>query len=86
MFNEANSVEDFVISLISQKRAENGWSYVPATQLDRVESDVLIESEVRDALVRLNPEIQANPDYADEVLYRLRAIILSVGSDGLPSK
>ena len=33
--------------------------------------------------MRLNPEIAAQPDRADEVLYKLRAIVLSVRSDGL---
>jgi type I restriction enzyme R subunit len=44
---------------------------------------VLVEGTLRDALVRLNPEIAAEPDRADEVLYRLRAILLSVRTDGL---
>ena len=38
---------------------------------------------VRDALIRLNSEIKARPDLADEVLYRLRTIPLSVQSEGL---
>ncbi|HEV2583144.1 MAG TPA: HsdR family type I site-specific deoxyribonuclease, partial [Ktedonobacteraceae bacterium] len=59
------------------------WRYVPATQLGRAESDVLVEEEVRKALIRLNPEINARPALADEVIYRLRAILLSVRSDGL---
>jgi type I restriction enzyme R subunit len=44
---------------------------------------VLVETWVRDALIRLNPEIAAEPELADQVLYKLRAIILSVRSDGL---
>jgi type I restriction enzyme R subunit len=44
---------------------------------------VLVEPWVRDALIRLNPEIAADPELADQVLYKLRAIILSVRSDGL---
>ena len=43
----------------------------------------MVESWVREALIRLNPEIAAQPDRADEVLYKLRAIALSVRSDGL---
>ena len=38
---------------------------------------------VGEGLIRLNPEIAARPDRADEVLYKLRAIVLSVRSDGL---
>ena len=38
---------------------------------------------MREALIRLNPEIAAQPDRADDVLYKLRAIIMGVRSDGL---
>jgi type I restriction enzyme R subunit len=44
---------------------------------------VLVESHLREALVRLNPEIAAQPDRADDVLYRLRAILMGVRDDGL---
>ena len=44
---------------------------------------MLVELWLREALIRLNPEIAAQPDRADEVLYKLRAIVLSVRSDGL---
>ncbi len=35
------------------------------------------------ALIRLNPEIAVQPERADDVLYKLRAIISGVRSDGL---
>ena len=35
------------------------WDYVPAVQLLRKTSDVMVESWVREALIRLNPEIAA---------------------------
>ena len=38
---------------------------------------------LREALIRLNPEIAAQPDRAEDVLYKLRAIIMGVRSDGL---
>jgi len=60
-----------------------GWHHLAATHIPRQPHEVLVEPWVRDALLRLNPEIAANPDRADEVLYRLRAIVLSVRSDGL---
>ena len=60
-----------------------GWQYIPFDKLPRQQTEVLVEAQLRDALVRLNPEIAAQPDRADEVLYRLRAIILSVRGDGL---
>ncbi len=60
-----------------------GWHYLPPQQLPRQPQAVFVESFVRDALIRLNPEIAANPERVEEVLYRLRAIVLSVRSDGL---
>ena len=59
------------------------WDYVPAAKLPRQSTDVLVESWVREALIRLNPEIAAQPDRADEVIYNLRACILSVQAEGL---
>ena len=52
-------------------------------QVPRQPGDVMVESWLREALLRLNPEIAAQPDRADEVIYALRATILSVQADGL---
>ena len=60
-----------------------GWHYVPALDLPRRINDVFVEDYVRASLIRLNPSIVEKPERADEVLYRLRAILLSVRSDGL---
>jgi type I restriction enzyme, R subunit len=59
------------------------WAYMPAAEIPRQPGDVMVESWVREALIRLNPEITAQPDRADEVIYNLRAILLSVQADGL---
>lgn len=97
MFNEENTVEQMVLdtlgggvsgNLVAEACAAYGnsvgkWKYIPAEQLPRQHSDVFVEAYLRDALIRLNPEIKAQPDRADEVLYRLRTIPLSVQSEGL---
>ena len=59
------------------------WAYVAATALPRQPGEVMVEPWVREALISLNPEIAAQPDRADEVIYALRAILLSVQGDGL---
>jgi type I site-specific restriction-modification system R (restriction) subunit len=59
------------------------WTFVPPTGITRQPGDVLVEGWLREALLKLNPEIAAQPDRADEVFYQLRAILLSVHSDGL---
>lgn len=73
MFFESD-LEKMLIDTISK----NGWRYIPATELPRAHSDAMVEPMVREALIRLNPEIAARPEYADDVIYKLRAVILSV--------
>ena len=46
--------------------------------------EVLLEGQVKDALIRLNPEIEADPDEADEVIYNLRAILISARTSPHP--
>jgi len=72
-FNEQN-VEDMVIHAVKS----NGWDYIPAGVLPRAEADVMVESYLRDALIRLNPCIAENPSHADTVIYKLRALISTV--------
>lgn len=74
MFNEDNTIEQMVLSTL----IKNGWNYIAAEDLPRRESDVLVESMVKDALIRLNPEIAEKPERADEVIYKLRTLMISV--------
>ena len=59
------------------------WDFVEPLKIPRQPTDVLVEPWLRQALINLNPEIAAQPDRADEVIYALRAILLGVGTDGL---
>lgn len=72
-FPESTAVRDYVRDLLTTKDCP----FVAGTDLPRTTGQVLQEGEVREALIRLNPEIAAEPTRADEVLHRLRAIILS---------
>lgn len=94
-FNELNSVENFIVHRLSgvnlnAQGAEESpakytgmWEYRVPQELKRGVNEVLVESELRDALVRINPEIEAIPERADEVIYKLRAILISVNQTGL---
>lgn len=73
-FNEDNTVEQMVLTTLAQ----NGWKYIPSEDLPRMHSDVLVEPMVKEALIRLNPCIAEEPSRADEVIYKLRTVILSV--------
>lgn len=78
-FNEDNAVEQLFIETLKK----NGWKYIPAEQLDRELSDVMVESMVKNALIRLNPEIEEEPSRADEVIYKFRAMLKPFPADNL---
>lgn len=83
-FTEENTVENFLRDRLT--RGEHGrpaWRYSSGKELDRNEEDVLITSDVRRALVELNPDIALNPSRVEEVLYKLQAIVVSSGGGGL---
>ena len=74
MFNEDNTTEKLLI----QTLIKNGWTYIDPEHLNRDHTDVIIDSLLKNALIKLNPEIQEDTDRADEVIHRLRTMILSV--------
>lgn len=78
MFTEA----DFE-KMVCETIAQNGWKYIPAEELPRAYSDVLVEPMVKKALIRLNPVIAEEPSRADEVIYKLRSLILSAQANNL---
>ena len=83
-FNELNSVEHYIIHQLSGVNLNSNevqepkvgygaqWQYKSAADLNRSVNEVLIEQELKDALIRLNPEINTKPELADEVIYKLR--------------
>lgn len=94
-FNELNSVENYIIKQltgvnlntneVSEDRSLYGgyWEYRSSNELQRGVNEVILESILKSFLIKLNPEIKRNPDLADEVLYKLRTILLSVHQVGL---
>ncbi|WP_075594226.1 type I restriction endonuclease subunit R [Pseudoalteromonas sp. PAB 2.2] len=98
-FTELNSVEHYIIHQMTgvnlnasqdnnQVNDPHGqyalqWQFQSPEQLGRGVNEVLVESQLVKALIRLNPEIEANPNLADEVIHKLRAILISVNQVGL---
>jgi len=78
-FNETITVERMILDACQGL----GRQFVPRPQLPRQAADVTPESQLRDALIRLNPEIPAQPDLADEVIYKMRIIPQAIQSDRL---
>jgi type I restriction enzyme R subunit len=74
IFNEDNTIEKMVLVTLQNV----GWKYISPDDIKRDLSDVMVESMVKDALIRLNPEIAEEPSRADEVIYKLRTLINSV--------
>lgn len=97
-FNELNSVEYFIIHKltgINLNTNEAGlvvdsslndyvkWRYIQSDLLLREYTDVLVEKELKDALCRINPKIATQPSRAEDVIHKLRAILITVGNVGL---
>lgn len=98
-FNEQNTVEHFIIhqltgvnlnvvqgNVVKEDAVEYDsvkWKYVQADLLQRDITEVFVEKELKAALCRLNPDIAAQPDKADEVIHKLRAILITVNNVGL---
>ncbi|MFH8441449.1 type I restriction endonuclease subunit R [Streptomyces sp. NPDC018026] len=79
-FNEANTVRDFVRDLVQSVDVR----FVPGSHLPRPTDEVMLQQQVREALIRLNPTIEADPRLADEVIYKLRAILISARNTANP--
>jgi type I restriction enzyme R subunit len=79
-FNEAKTVRDFVRDLLQFHEVP----FVAGPNLARRTDEALLEGHVKTALIRLNPEIAAEPARADEVIYNLRAILVSARTTSHP--
>ena len=94
-FNELNSVEHYIIHKLSGLNLNTKelqepalgygakWDFKSSEELQRSVNEVLVESELKEALIRLNPDIAAKPELADEVIYKLRAVLITVNQVGL---
>ncbi|MFX0573123.1 type I restriction endonuclease subunit R [Nocardia nepalensis] len=79
--SEASTVQAALLARLTSD--DLGWEHIRGTDLQRLPTSVLLEEHVRDALIRLNPLIKRDPRRVDEIIPKLRAVILSVGEDGL---
>lgn len=80
-FTEANTIQAAVIARLT--KPDMGWTMVAPDQLDREDISALIEPDITEALLRLNPVIARDPSRVDQVLPLLRAAVLSTFEDGL---
>lgn len=62
------------------------WKYIHGENLlhyGKQPQDVFVDTWLKDALCRLNKPMAANPDLADEVIHRLRGVLLEANYSGL---
>lgn len=80
-FTEASTVQAAIVDRLA--KPDLGWKHVRGKDLDRTVDGVLIQRELIDALIRLNPAIAAKPERVEEVLPRIRLAVISAVNDGL---
>ncbi|OSQ35489.1 type I restriction endonuclease subunit R [Thalassospira mesophila] len=81
-FNEANTIEEAIRDRLSALPGNN-WAFIHGADLPREAQDVLIGSWLKDALCRLNSDIDKDPEKADEVIYKLRGVLVEARHSGL---
>jgi type I restriction enzyme R subunit len=64
-------------------KSDIGWKFIAGDALARDETEVLVEKDLIWALKQFNPLIAKQPDRVDEVLPRIRALVLAAYNDGL---
>ena len=79
-FTEASTIQ---AGLIEKAQANLGWTYVPSDELSREATGVFIEDDLVEALIRLNPVIAEKPERVDEIIPKLRALVLTTPTEGL---
>jgi type I restriction enzyme R subunit len=80
-FTESSTIQAAVADRLS--KPDLGWTELHPDELQREDMSALIEPDVTEALLKLNPAIAADHNRVDQVLPMLRAVVLSVVEDGL---
>lgn len=75
-YTEKSTVQKGLIDLL----VAEGWTYIAGADLPRTRQNVIVEQEVRDAFVRLNPSLAPR---VDVVLAQLRKAAVAAAEDGL---
>jgi len=82
MFNEKTVTENGIIDRLT-KISGVKWTYCAGENLPKQAQDIFVDTWLKEALFSLNPDIAAQPDYADEIIYKLRGLILESTHTGL---
>jgi hypothetical protein len=77
------SVEDWCNALLCE--GSGGWRKVTPEEVGWKPGDVMFDNVLAEAILRLNPALEATPDRARAVVGELRSIINSVRAEGIGS-
>lgn len=78
-FSESSTIQRALLSLL----VDLGWSYASAADLARTPDGVLVEPDLVAALRLLNPTLSRGADRTEEIIPRLRSLVLGVPERGL---
>lgn len=82
MFTEKSVTEQGIIDRLGKLDGLK-WTYRQGSDIPKKAQDIFVDDWLKDALCKLNPDIAKQPDYADEVIYKLRGLILEAKHTGL---
>ncbi|WP_312246359.1 type I restriction endonuclease subunit R [Stutzerimonas nitrititolerans] len=82
MFNEQTVTENGIIDRLKILSGVK-WTYCHGESLPKKAQDIFVDEWLKDALCSLNPAIGQQPDYADEVIHKLRGVLLEAPHSGL---
>lgn len=82
MFDELTVTENGIIDRLKGLSGVK-WTYCHGESLPKQAQEIFVDEWLKDALCSLNPDIAKYPDYADEVIYKLRGVLLEVRHTGL---
>lgn len=82
MFSEQTVTENGIIDRL-KKLSGAKWIHCHGESLPKEAQDIFVDEWLKDALCSLNPAIGQQPDYADEVIHKLRGVLLEAPHSGL---
>ena len=75
MFNEDNTIEQMLVSTAQQV----GWRYVPASEIPRANSEVIVGPWFKAAILKLNPTLTSSQ--AEDVVQKIRTASFTSAGD-----
>ncbi len=79
---ESNTIQEYILKILQKDDPNLKWDYLAPQNIQRNETDILLEHTLSEKLKDLNPTIKEHPERVDEIIYQLDKIIHST-QDGL---